>query len=233
MPIICTTDIATRLGLSPGDNSLVGIAESVNASIVGFLWFDPSANATKTEFYDGGGSQFLALNHGPLVSVTSVHEINNSWWGWGTNQVGAYAEGTDPFTSDTLLTYGTDYAWQVDAGSKGPVLVRLNSLWPCSAWRPPNRLAWDLGPAFGVIKVVYQVDDSGVLAIARNAAMLEAIFRIRMGFYGFGFVTTDSMDGASVTVAQYVRPPGTKPARGGLINPAAVEMLSPFYRRAL
>lgn len=231
MPIICDTDIATRLGLSPSDNSLVGIADSVNASIVGFLWFDPSANATKTEYFDTNGGSLLALNHGPVASITSVNELGSAWWGWWTTNGGAYAEGTDPFDSTNLLTYGTDYAWNIDAGSRGPVLVRLNSLWPISWTRAPNRLAGNLSPSWGCVRCIYQVDDSGVLAIAKNAAMMEALYRQKMGFFGFGFANSAGMDGASVSITPYVRQ--GKAVRGGLLNPTAVELLSPYYRRAL
>lgn len=232
MPILSGSELASALGVTLTD-AITGIAAGVSASVVGYLWWDPSASANRTEFYDSRGGQLLALNHGPVVSITSVNEINNAWWGWGSSNGGAYAEGTDPFDASTLLTYGTDYAWRVDAGSTGPVLVRLNAQWPFGLLRPIARLAANVTDAYGCVKVVYQTDESGILAIAKDAAIDEGIMRYRLRPYGFGFVTSDGMDGANVTVAQYQRPPGTKPSRGGLINPAAVVKLEPYYRRAL
>lgn len=225
MPILTGPDLATALGLVTDSKQLAGIAASVSASVCAYLRFDPSRvqGTPRTEFFDTSGTQLLALNHGPVLAIASVNELSN--WTWTD---GAYAQGTDPFTSDTLLTAGTDYAWRTDAGSAGPVLVRLNALWPVSSIRPPNRLAGGLSPAFGTVKVVYTVDDSGILAVSQVAAQLEGVALYRSGRFGIGTVQSAGMDGASVSITVQQR--RGNDASDSFVSPLVAPMLKPFRR---
>jgi hypothetical protein len=131
-----------------------------------------------------------------------------------------------------LLTYGTDYAWEIDQGDAPAVLVRLNGLWPASATIPVNRLAANVDRAWGCTKVVYVVNDAPLLAVARRAAILEGTTQYRSGIWGVGFTVNDSMDGASVSVKPFVRRPGVVDARDSFLNPMTAVMLKPSRRTA-
>ena len=201
------------------------IAAGVSASIKTYLGFDPAIAGLRTEYFDTLGGDLLPLNHGPVSSVTSVYEAWD-WW-----QSGAYGTGSDPFPATTLLTVGTDYALRTDAGSRQGVLVRIGRLWPVSSIRPVNRLAGVLSPARGCVKCTYTVDDSGALAVAKQAAIFEGVAQYRTVFAGIGTITSDSMNSASVSVTVQQR--RGNDSRDSFVSPIVASLLRPFKRTLL
>lgn len=111
--------------------------------------------ATYTEYFSGNSTQYLTLKQKPVISVTSVHQDQASYFGTGT----------DPFPAASLLTQGVDYALDVDKDgiSHSGILLRLNCTWyevPRAVYR--GYLTPEITPAFGSIKVVYSAGYSTI-----------------------------------------------------------------------
>ncbi len=105
--------------------------------------------ATYTELYSGNGQPFIVLRQRPVQSITALYLDDNAYWG---DAPGAF----DPAT--TLQVEGTDYALdrdQPDGSSRSGLVYRVQGYWPRPITYGPARIAPELGPRVGNIKVSY------------------------------------------------------------------------------
>ncbi len=112
--------------------------------------FEPT---TYTQFYSGTGRRQIILRQIPVTSITSVFLDHNG--NFGTTS-GSFDSST------TLLTSGVDYALDLDGSwnslpvSFSGLLYRIGTTWP-ETYRgyAPGKIAFEVGPAYGNIKVVF------------------------------------------------------------------------------
>jgi len=218
--IVTGVQLANNLGLPATTAQLDAIATGVSAAVAAFLRWDPSATGVRTDYYDTFGQEALALTVGPLAVVTSVWEDRN----------GFYGDGATAFATTALLVAGVDYTWQRAQGSRPAVLVRIGRAWPVSSYRAVNRLASELRPCRGCVKVSYTLDSSAALAVANMAGLLEATTLYKTLGFGLGYVTSDSLNGATVSVTVPQRRPGNPITSDGFISTLVAPMLLPFRR---
>lgn len=217
MPLLTIQSLKKRLGLSDtdDDSDLSDIVAESIAVVNAYLGYDPTGVGVTVALNPNGGRILTIPQVGPnaVATITSVHEDY----------------GTPPtFDATTLLTAGTDYRQEREGGS---ALVRLNANWPAQVRREEDRLAGTIGPGCGWVQVVYTVSNAAVLAVAKRAALAEALaqWNFTNGGMGLGLVTTDSMDGASVTIntnaVQRKQTSGSP-----FLSPAVAAMLDPFRK---
>lgn len=218
---ICFTvaELKTRLGLTGTtyDSVLSSILDGVDAAIQAYLGFDPG-EVDIVEYLSTRGEIDTPLRRHPVSSVTTVHEDRTGRF--GQNPDGAFA-------TATLLVEGTDYTWTANG-----LLSRVNARWPLDWERGVNRLADTQAFARGCVKVVYVVDNSKVMAAAKQAGLLEGAAHW-FSLKGTGQILTDGMDGASVSVSV---PPHLTAGRDGLpkfLSPMTELILQPFRRARL
>jgi len=105
--------------------------------------------ATYTEFYSGNGQPFIVLRQRPVQSITALYLDEQAYWADAT---GAF----DPTT--TALVEGTDFALdrdQPDGSSRSGLVYKINDYWPRPITSTYGRIAPDLGPRVGNIKITY------------------------------------------------------------------------------
>lgn len=223
------TQFKLRIGVTGTtyDVPLQAILTAVEAAQVLYLGYQPE-EAGRTEYYSGTGTPFISLLVRPCVSVEAVYYNQNSQGTWG--------QGSDPFPASSLLTEGQDYAVRIEGPSNQGILVALNWNWWNQWWMVQTRLAPNLVPAYGNVKVVYTagLDATGMGPIA-EAGYLEAAAVWQSRQTGMGTQLGESLDGYSYTVsaATDVRSKNGVPR---FVSPLAEVMMRPYritpYARA-
>ena len=105
---------------------------------------------SRTEYYQGTGTQRLNLNARPVWQSGITVTIDQSTGNFG------FASGGG-FTADAL-TFGTDYTIQADqddGSSRCGILVRIGDYWPKPYVRQRGLLSPFIGPDNGSVKVTY------------------------------------------------------------------------------
>jgi hypothetical protein len=219
MALLSVSTLKTKLGISSSDHDteLGQIISAATYLIQAYLGYDPEATSYTDEL-DATGGDVLALDAPPLpvASVTSV-----------------YVDTAVPraFGSDTLLTADEDYQLRKNGASGRPELVRLNAKWPFRVVREVGRLSGTVQPEPRSVKVTYTVTNTTVLAVATRACMLECLAAWNAGnSSGLGVVTSDSMDGASVTISQVQKAQRRPDSADGFTSPLVAAMLSPYAK---
>lgn len=112
----------------------------------------PPELKSRSEYYDGTGTQKLLLRQRPVFPVSPFEVVIDGSGYWGS------ASGSFTGDSATVLEYGRDFAVKIDqddGSSRSGILLRINDYWP----RPGARQAGLLSPfmvgGFGNIKVTY------------------------------------------------------------------------------
>jgi hypothetical protein len=185
MAIISTSTFKTLTGISgtSEDSKLDLLTNYADAAIKRYLGIDiestsyPGAATNgkgDSGYYSGNGSRYMVLRHWPVTAIASVYLDASGVWG----------EGTDAFSSATLLTEGTDYSirWEHYQGaavaSRTGILERINGVWPQSNWYRPGNIMLDPQTAQGNIKVAYTAGWATVpVDIVQAAALLVAHYR--------------------------------------------------------
>lgn len=107
---------------------------------------------SRTEYYDGTGTQKLLLRSRPVYASPTIQVFADNQGFWGA------ASGSFDSTT-TALTYGTDFALMLDPGEEGKsrsgILVRINGYWERPMLRQRGLLSPFVGEGFGNVKVVY------------------------------------------------------------------------------
>lgn len=217
-----SSEFKTRLGItgSTYDSVIAGILAGVEANINSYLGFNPS-DSSFTHYLDTRQTYGVTLKRWPVTDVTSVYLDPN----------GYYGQAPDAFAATTLLTEGVDYMVSYDQGSRVCTLIRVGRQWP---WtfnvEGFNSLTALPGVCPGCLKVEYTIDNGPVLAAAEQAGYLEAATRYKAAIglgAGVGFVTSDGMDGASVSIAPY-QTSKRNDSSDGFQNPATAGYLMGF-----
>jgi len=184
--------------------------------------------ATRTEYYQPDGYK-LVLKNRPVISVTSVYENAGAYWGSADN----------PWTSDYLLTAGTDYALQTDAAeltatygytSRSGIIIRIGRRWArrYANNTTPGMSGYNLSvpdlPAQGSVKVVYVSGYTTVPAAVTQAVLWEVDAYRSRAEKGGQQLTAESLGEYSYSMAQQ----DAAFAKGGLLSSAAVQLLAPF-----
>lgn len=230
MALVTVAQLKRRLGITGTtcDADLADTIASAVGAVASYLsWdddlFDDVADTTDvsavpvTEFISPLGAELVTLRKAPPrvpVTLTAV------WESTGLPPV---------FDADTLLTAGTDYAQEKEGGS---AIVRLNRNWYYSARRMPNRLGAVFLPSTGTVKVTYTLNATRAKAVISSAALFQAMAEWQASYagMGIGLVTSDSMDGASVSINTDVRGNSGRKANSadGFTSPLVAGMLDPF-----
>ena len=137
---------------------------------------------SRTEYYAGTGTQQLLLRARPAYPTGMlVYADYGGLWG----------SASGAFGSETALTYGEDYALDLDddegTKSRSGILIRATGYWPLPFARTRGVLSPFRGKSYGNVKVVYNagylVDDlPAQLRLACNTlvARLLAFFPLGM-----------------------------------------------------
>jgi len=102
-----------------------------------------------TEYYAGNSQRAIILRNRPVLSIISVHEDYQAYYGYNPTSFGP----------TTLLQPGIHYTLDIDTGiseSKSGLLVRIGGIW-MEAGRVyyPGKLASEIGPTYGNLKISY------------------------------------------------------------------------------
>ncbi len=229
MAIATLAQVKTHLGISVTtyDTQLTQWLDAAISAVTNYCGTS-FEQATRTEYYQPDGYK-LVLKNRPVISVTSVYENAGAYWGSADN----------PWTSDYLLTAGTDYALQTDAAeltatygytSRSGIIIRIGRRWArrYANNTTPGMSGYNLSvpdlPAQGSVKVVYVSGYTTVPAAVTQAVLWEVdAYRSRAG-KGGQQLTAESLGEYSYSMAQQ----DAAFAKGGLLSSAAVQLLAPF-----
>ena len=106
--------------------------------------------ATRTEYYNGTGSQSLLLNSRPVFTTPAIEVY--------VDERGGYGQVEDSFPAESRLELGRDFVLEIDqpdGTSRSGILVRRSGFWPKPYVREAGWLSPFLGNGFGVVKVTY------------------------------------------------------------------------------
>jgi hypothetical protein len=202
-------DLTARVPAATG-RAAAAVLAAAQASVIAFLNYDPRP-VRATEWYDGTGTFFLALKRPTAADlIESVTEFTP----WAAGDAG------------TVLTADADYVLRSPF-----VLERINRTWPTRYERPPGRLASNQETAKRAVSVDYTASgDAGLLGVCKEATLEIAttIWRVRPA--GFGFQTSESVDGYSQSFTPFQLGGAVTPA---LVSPTAQLLLKPFRRPAI
>jgi hypothetical protein len=210
MALVTASQLALQLGVSEANGNLTRIAAAVSSAVVAYLGWNPETSSY-TEYLDGTGGNLLTLDSPPVpIAVTAVYEDRDKVFG-----------------SDTLLTADDDYSQRKNGTDGLGVLVRLGTTWPYAVRGAVGRLAGTVQHEQGCVKCTYTTTNTDALAAAQQAARIEgaALYNLEVSGAGLGIVTSDSMDGASVSVQGRVRPGQRPNSRDGFVSPYVAGML--------
>lgn len=106
---------------------------------------------SRTEYYGGTGTQRLTLRTRPVTATPTITV--------SLDEAGFYGAPSGSFASTTALTYGTDFALDIDQDdnltSRSGILVRMNNIWEKANYRQKGYLSPFVGQQFGTIKITY------------------------------------------------------------------------------
>ena len=147
-------ELKKYLDIEPGDTSedskLSFFVEHASQWIEELLDRPGLSFKSRTEFYQGTGTQRLPVRSRPVYTSPTVQVF--------VDDVGYFGSASGSFASTTALTYGTDFAVQVDqedGTSRSGILLRLNDTWPKPQVRQFGYLSPFVWSAQGNVKVIY------------------------------------------------------------------------------
>lgn len=209
MPLFLTslTSLRTVLGAKPSDDELEFYGEAAEAAVKKYCDRDFESQSY-TQYYSGNNTQRLALRQTPVTAVASVHVDSHGYFGLGVT----------PFSSLTQLTDGRDYVLDADSSpgvSKSGVLLRIGTVWPMlNRVLPVSRLAPEIGPAFGNIKVTYTAGYDEAPADLKFATTMLAAYMRRIAALGGTPVRKETIGDYSYELFERVR--GGAPELGSI-----------------
>ena len=134
---------------------------------------------TRTEYYNGTGSQRLLLRSRPVYTNPVPQVFVDRYGNFGSTS-GAFTQ------TNSELTYGVDFCLQIDqedGSSRCGILIRTNDYWNKRWVRQPGYLSPYIAPSYGSIKCIYSagytVDNlPAVVRLAMNllVAKLRYVF---------------------------------------------------------
>ncbi len=133
------------------DGKLLILIEQASRIIDEFLGRQAPELKSRTEYYNGTGTQKLLLRQRPVFTSPLPQVFRDETGYWGSSS-GSF----DPVTSP--LVYGDDFALQLDqedGSSRSGILYRISGIWEKPSVRMRGFLSPFIGPSAGNIKVVY------------------------------------------------------------------------------
>ncbi len=106
---------------------------------------------TRTEIYQGSGTQALLLRSRPVFTTPAITVLLDESANFGSSD-GAFT------AAISTLTYGVDYCLKIDqedGSSRSGILYRIGNYWPKTPVRQRGYLSPFIGPDYGSIKVTY------------------------------------------------------------------------------
>lgn len=164
-------ELKSVLEVKAGDRSedkLLGfLIEQASSWIEEYLGRPGLEKKERTEYHRGTNTHLLPLRCRPVYATPTVQVY--------VDQGGYFGAASGAFASTTQLTYGTDFALQLDQEDSGlsrsALLIRVNDVWPKTTARRRGYLSPFLGDTPGSIKVVYTAGYTvdTLPAVVRNA----------------------------------------------------------------
>lgn len=194
--------------------SIAAICTAVDAAIKRMLLpYLPESATVTDEILDAPPTRDLILRRRPVRSITSLY--------YRADADGVAAN----FTSDYLLTAGTDYGLFIDdpvnGWSQSGIVRRLGAVWGCGWYRAPTTLAGRLEPVRGSIKVTYAAGPTSVPSDIEAAAVLAVSLLYNRKEQGAPFAS-ESWNGRSQSLA------GQHLADSALNSPEVLALLRPY-----
>ena len=192
-------ELKSQLDIDPAnttaDKNLGFLLENVSQWIEEFLCRPGMSRAARTEYYGGNGRQRLPLRSRPVYTSPTilVYEDESGYFGSPTSSFDA---------ATTALTYGTDFALDIDSedgSSRSGLLIRINDTWAKPQVRERGFLSSFVGQAYGTLKITYTAGytvDNLPASIRLACNILIAKIRHLLPF-GF-FLTSESYEDRSV-----------------------------------
>lgn len=135
-------------GNAAEDRKLLLYAEWASSWIQEYLNRDLERK-TRTEFYRGSGTAQLLLKSRPVFPTGLEVRLDEGAY---------YGTVSGSFDSNSALTYGVDYALDLDQegnSSRSGILVRFNEFWPRPGYRERGYLSPYVGRGFGTLRITY------------------------------------------------------------------------------
>lgn len=193
MALITRAEYKASMGIPSGDTTHDALHDALIAHVDAAIKRHLRQNiesATYTEFYSGDGTPHLFLRQLPVTGITSIHVRSDAYW---TNA---------NFTSDYLLTEGTDYAvqWKQASLCESGIVRRIGNVWPGALIDSRANLL--NGPRIdqGNIKVVYTAGYATVPSDIKWAAIMS-VKQAEASIAGGGPVMSESHEYYSYTLA--------------------------------
>lgn len=199
MPFGSLSVIKTQLGINPADTSedaLLTILMNQYSTLTEKYCKRVFSQNTYTEVYSGNGLTELVLQQRPVWPPTSpgaqlvVYENEDAYW--GSQQ--------PPWPSTALLTYGTDYALEIDqpdGSSKCGILYRITGVWEVQLAYFYGVLSPFVNVGTGNIQVTYTAGYPSVPLHIQGALSLQIMAVRNTKNYGRLLNTESYSDGAS------------------------------------
>lgn len=147
-------ELKTALDINPNhtaeDKKLNFFLEQASEWIGEYLGRPGFDYQSRTEYYNGTGTQQLLLRSRPVYTTPTIQVYYDS--------SGFYGSTSGSFNSNNAFTYGVDFCLKIDQAdgtSRSGILVRINNLWPKPSARQVGLLSPFISTGFGTIKVVY------------------------------------------------------------------------------
>ena len=149
-------ELKSILGIDRGDTSedrnLLFYIEMVSSWIEELLNRPGFTYKSRTEYYDGTGTQKLQLRSRPVFITPTIQVYGDESAYWGSV--------TDSFNATTTsLTYGTDFALRIDqengTSSRSGILIRIGDYWNKRSARVHGLLSPFLDYSYGSYKIIY------------------------------------------------------------------------------
>lgn len=190
-------ELKTYLDIDPNDTSedkLLNYYAEISSEWLEELVGRKIAKRSRTEYLDGSGTRRLLLTYRPVYTTPTIQ----CW----VDDNGAYGQTTDAFA--TALTYGTNFALQIDqedGTSRSAILHRLDGYWPKRVSRQVGTLSPFLTTAYGAVKVTYTAGwSTDNLPAPVRLAYLLLIARLRSVLPLGVELTGDNFDDRSISV---------------------------------
>jgi len=153
---------------------------------------------SRTEYYKGTGTQKLTLRSRPVFTSPTIQ----LWEDEGAY----YGSADDAFDDQTALTYGTDFALQLDQDdgtSRSGILFKINGYWERPQIRSAGLLSPFQGESFGSIKITYTggytVDTLPAdFRFAANLLIMRLSYMMPLGMN----LTSESYEGRSISFSE-------------------------------
>ncbi len=214
-PLTTLTNLHSVFGIPASDtteDALLGLYITEASALIADWCGRTFSLNTWTEYYSGNNEPYLVLNDNPVVSVASVYENENLYYGTPS--------GTD------LLTPGSDYALELDGNdgtSRSGTLIRLSGVWLRPYGYKFGLISPVPMPAVGNIQVTYTAGYATVPTAVQTACEM-LVARMRQSRKHGALIRSEAVEDYQYSLAL------PDNADGGVFPPAVKMLLSPYRK---